>query len=540
LGVVLIVYLLTRSLASVRRLRRRILGRVLRKGSEEAFRVVVSDLEQDDGLSQTKLLAEVLGRNKGIKVRLLGRPIVLSDVGELATIRSAAQRDAAKQLVRLNADLLIFGRVAGDYIHLYWAARDGTLDQPRLYRINDGNSEKKQEILKDLDTQLHAVTLAYIRPTDAQQREELRQLLEGVSPKLLGLIQQKPSSDSSRLPLLRAYGKVAHKLGMLCRGTTWFSTGVKTYRDLLAAVNNRESSAETQYALGECLADWGDMEGDPSMIKEGLEQLDAALQFYTFEEHPIRWGRIALLRAFAAYSLGQITGDKATLKDSVELARKVVDRSDSIGDRFITKESMSILGLALTAAGVAMQSEDALAEAVVTLRNAVAFESFTDVLIPSTNLGQALHALGKLRNDPRLLAEAASVCISVLSVQNRNASPRDWARCQNLLGLATLELGIMRRHPAQATKAIKAFKQSLEIFEHDTAPRDWAAATNNLGYALRTLAQWRREPALLESAISHFSHAATTFERVGAHSSAKIAKANVAGATRELAELRGD
>jgi hypothetical protein len=321
LGVVLVLFVLNRSRLSLRDLKRRISGRWGR-ATRGYFKVVIADLEHDEGLNRTKLLAEIVGRNAGLRVHLLGQRLAMADAGSLTEIRSKLQRQASAHTARLKADLLIFGRVVHEHVLLYFAAHENPIDEPRLY---DTAPDQLRIISDDLDVQLHAVVLSHIEPTTHKGKLELQGLLEAVTPKLTNLVASIEDPKTARQVLL-TYGNVAYKLGMLGSGISRFKDSIHAYEKLLSTSDDPAFTAEVQRRLGECLADMGDAQTDVDTIREGIEHFKGALEFYTYESDPITWGTVTLLFAYAEYSIGQFTGDLAVLSRAESLARSVAER----------------------------------------------------------------------------------------------------------------------------------------------------------------------------------------------------------------------
>jgi tetratricopeptide (TPR) repeat protein len=130
------------------------------------------------------------------------------------------------------------------------------------------------------------------------------------------------------------------------------------------------------------------------------------------------------------------------------------------------------------------------------------------------NLGRVFMLIGERTNDEELLQRSIKAFEDALVEWPRGEHPLDWARTQDLLGVAYQKIS-KTENPIMVRsikfdgfqRAAVAHGNALEELRREKAPMEWAAAQHNLGVALKILGALSENPERIQLAIDAFEEA---------------------------------
>jgi tetratricopeptide (TPR) repeat protein len=135
---------------------------------------------------------------------------------------------------------------------------------------------------------------------------------------------------------------------------------------------------------------------------------------------------------------------------------------------------------------VGVAAVEHLNEAVTRCENALSVEGLAPTARANiqTNLGSAYVEMAKHSPDLSLLTSAIQHFEAALAVYGQAPYPADWARVQNLRGIALKEQGIRVGGAIGESLFIEAqaaYQRALEVYTRDKFPEDWAIVQTNIG-----------------------------------------------------------
>ncbi len=177
-------------------------------------------------------------------------------------------------------------------------------------------------------------------------------------------------------------------------------------------------------------------------------------------------------------------------------------------------EVMGYLGIAYTMYGNQSISNEALQQAVDTLREAIRLldlkQEPLELAMLQNNLGSALQQLGARKGDPSLLEEA----IAILRLAEKEPALKQksiaWETVQFNLGIALGDQGKRETGTKRLTESITAFRKALEKGKESAIQR--ASVQNNLGTIIQALAQRENDPEQLNTAVKTYREALQVFD----------------------------
>jgi tetratricopeptide (TPR) repeat protein len=244
------------------------------------------------------------------------------------------------------------------------------------------------------------------------------------------------------------------------------------------------------------------------ILEDEMANYQAALTAFTQEALPQDWARTECNLAIAlrdqATSSGR--GERGRLLDaSVQDLRSVLEvrRSDILPEDW----ARTITDLADTLsdqASLSSQSERVplLAEAERSYRMAIKFYDEADMkrnlAAAQINLSRTLLliAISGSGDPTEILRDAALQCQSALVSFTFDASPQDWAKAQNAIGLIMQAQARTAPDPGPLLReAIDSHEKALNVFTYGAMPQDWANTNCYLAAALHEKASDSRDPA---------------------------------------------
>ena len=196
------------------------------------FVVLVADLQDDNNLVQTALLAEALEESGGLEVVRTGRTLVASGV----------QKDLKKSedtgqswLSDKHAEVLVWGHDTGSNLILRFLAHTGERTGRESGNRFGQELELPRNFEKVLGTALVAAALSHVAPATEQQGTYLASLLRPVATKLKTLLAARAAALplETRANLHASLGLAAGVVGQQTGENNWLEEAVAAFRAAL-------------------------------------------------------------------------------------------------------------------------------------------------------------------------------------------------------------------------------------------------------------------------------------------------------------------
>ncbi len=192
--------------------------------------------------------------------------------------------------------------------------------------------------------------------------------------------------------------------------------------------------------------------------------------------------------ANALFSHGDYKGDKAALRQAIELYTAILDSLARDQDPNGWATIQSALGRALLTLGGLETGNDNLAKAIAAYETALGALPRERAPLQwahaQDGLGLALRTLALRESGTANLVRAAAAHEAALTELIRERTPIDWAMVQNNLGGTLQILGSRTSNLLTLGKAVTAYKAALDELAPERAPLQWAGLQFNLGNAL--------------------------------------------------------
>ncbi|MEM9012705.1 MAG: hypothetical protein AAGE18_15865 [Pseudomonadota bacterium] len=215
-------------------------------------------------------------------------------------------------------------------------------------------------------------------------------------------------------------------------------------------------------------------------------------------------GALFFYHAWALQRIGSSIPDPAQLNAAIAAHRRAAFYFERAGYRAGSARGQVELALALLTLGEITGDAASVAEGVSVLRPALEeVPSFTmpeQWEIGRANLRSTLFKFGHRTLDETRLEQVVLLLRFALEEITQTKAPEDWAFVQKSLGDALALLGELRGEAAQLEDAVAAYRSALQQRTRDRAPDQWAELQNNLGAALLLLGQVEDDTERLEEA----------------------------------------
>ena len=157
------------------------------------------------------------------------------------------------------------------------------------------------------------------------------------------------------------------------------------------------------------------------------------------------------------------------------------------------------------------------------------------------NLGTAKQALGRQRDDSKLLKASIDAYTDALLEWSRKETPEEWASAMHQLGATFHTYGRLLKGNRTFQKAVVAYKNALAVLDADNHAFELVATHNNCGAVLHHLGESEENSERLEEAIRSYETALTVCmeQQLPIHLAA-LCKVNISTARCVLAELTKD
>ncbi|MEO5335911.1 MAG: cyclic nucleotide-binding domain-containing protein [Magnetospirillum sp. WYHS-4] len=434
-------------------------GRLFGGGGTPTGRIEVriSQLPGERGAELTKLLADTLGRSKGLSVRPI-KEILAVDASVEPPRRLAIAAETGRQwLGPLKADLLIWGEfpATGASVHLrFVSALVDRADRAGLFSTGT-TLVLPANFPPEFGHLLAAVALAATVVGDetrtAAQRQALAEALEAAQPLMRQLPKELVSKE--RAAIQNCYGNAVATLATLGGPAEMYQVAAHAYRSALEGLSRDHAPldwAMAQRNLGCVLMALAERTNDSETLGAAANLFRSVLQILTRAEQPFEWATTQARLGQVLYRLDLRTGD--------------VD---------LLKEALAALQGALQVIG---RHDDPL--------------RWADLL---NSFAQTAQVLGGELRHIELLERAVSACESALQVRTRTEHPQLFAATQNNRGSALFLLGRLTGRMEPVAGAADAFRQACEVYRTEGAERMAAIAEKNLAHVEETLPARRSE-----------------------------------------------
>ncbi|MCH7635262.1 MAG: tetratricopeptide repeat protein, partial [Proteobacteria bacterium] len=252
---------------------------------ETHFSVVMADLADDVDLKQTGHVARILGGQKGIKVLRNGQVLRIEEFGDQAENLIAAEKRGQQWLDQHDADVLVWGEVAGadQVLRLRFLSRTGRIgSDTKGYPLTE-TLELPTEFHVDFGQVLYMTALSAVGPATEMQGQYLVDLLRPAAQKVERLLDQPPPGlvPEALAYVHVAYGIATTVLGEQSGDSAWLTRAENSFRTALGIFTRDQAPlqwAATQSNLGNALAALGEREEGTARLEEAVAACRAALE----------------------------------------------------------------------------------------------------------------------------------------------------------------------------------------------------------------------------------------------------------------------
>jgi len=430
----------------------------IKKGARaEKLQVLVAPLAGEDGAALARKVAKALERRKGLRVKLLRKPLLAETEGssDEATGGGALNPliNARAILAKAEADLLIWGEVVppGMTIHLKFVSFASWNDDPPGAFHGDATLPLPAEFGEPFDDFLHAVTLAAIVPKSNEKAAALNRDLP------LALDSARPALEVAPGDLTRRerglfHTTYANALVRVAAGradTGLYSRAAETYKECLAILSEADTPLDWAFAqknLGLTLQILAERTDDEKALDEAVDALRAALRILNRGEHPQDWAAAQNRLGEVLYRLDFKSGDTAMLKHALGAYQSALQVYTKTGTPMRWAEVMN-------------------------------------------NFAQATQVLGEQLKSPEALEKAAQACRAALEIRTKQKTPMLWAATQNNLGSALFLLGKLTSTITHLEGAAEAFDLAHSFYQSRGMDRMAGITEKNISHVNQLLSQ---------------------------------------------------
>lgn len=350
-------------------------------------------------------IIRALSRRAGLRVRPLGRSLVVRSVLDEGEALAAAERAGRQWLEDVGGDVLIWGEVPapGATLLLRFVSavpappdRPGAFDAPSLLAL-------PTEFEADVAPIVLAATLAALTPRSATKARLRQTHLQRAVASAGAVVETLPKTLApiQRGTIRACFADAAAQLAEAQRSPVMREIAVLSYAAALTCISENDwplVRAMVDKNRGLALLMEGGSANRLKRLDDAVDALRRALRVLRREQFPVAWATAQARLGEALYRLEAEGGDAQLLRDAV------------------------------AADQAALQ----------------VFDRHTDPQLWATvmhNLARAAQVLGEELKNPEVLQKAVDACRSVLEVHTRAAAPQQWASTQNDLGSALFLLG---------------------------------------------------------------------------------------------------
>jgi len=419
----------------------------------EKLQVLVAPLAGEDGAALARKVAKALERRKGLRVKLLRKPLLAETEDSPGLATGAALINARAILAKAEADLLIWGEVVppGKIIHLKFVSFASWNDDPPGAFHGDATLPLAAEFGEPFADFLHAVTLAAIVPKSKGKAATLNRDLP------LALDSARPARDVAPGDFTRrerglfhtTYANALVRVAVGRADTGLYNRAAETYKECLAILSEADTPLDWAFAqknLGLTLQILAERADDEKALNEAADALRAALRILNKDEHPLDWAAAQNRLGEVLYRLDFKSGDTAMLKHALGAYQSAL--------QVYTKTGMPM--------------------------------RWAEVM---NNFAQATQVLGEQLKNPEALEKAAQACRAALEIRSKQKVPVLWASTQNNLGSALFLLGKLTNTIAHLEGAAEAFDLAHSFYQSRGMDRMAGITEKNIGHVNQLLSR---------------------------------------------------
>lgn len=451
--------------------------------------VLVADLENDhrDFRNTTHVLNSLGDQfdastaGSPVRVQRGFRVLRLPAAPDTATATEHVVEKGRDQLIRYNADILIWGEVVrGDGDRTVLRLRFLPRSAAQTYQVAkytlDQILELPEKFGNDLGSALAAQVAADAAPAYDSARH-IAPLLEVVYARLRSLSKQMPKglTPGQRAIILGAFGKVCHRIADQKNDLGRLAEAVQAYHTALMGISRTSDPmnwALTQINLGATLELQGWREDNNQRLRESIEAYRHAQEVFGRDAQPMHWAAAENGICVALRRLGGARTDPDLLEDAVATCRSAAEVYDINTSR-------------------------------------------RGWIMANGNLAAALAALGDATRRATHIHEAVTIMDRTIVAIDRINEPLNWIRAKHDIGWMLTRVGVMEKNHDILEKALAALHEAKLELSRDKPPTYWNTVRNS--FAETHLALGRLEyRSNVESAMSRFSEAKKTFEHLAA------------------------
>ncbi|MCC7016554.1 MAG: tetratricopeptide repeat protein [Rhodospirillales bacterium] len=425
---------------------------------EERVNIRVAPLLGDDeSRTATRRVAGLYAANKRFPVRVAAKPF--PSEGALPTpLQFSLFAPLARQfLATEKGDLLIFGEVAGDRLHLRFV--------PLLAPEEDAPDALSAgiplvvpaEMDEDASALIRAVALTVVAPGQplkaATARESLAAAIEPAVAAMEALKRALAGRDKGFTLLV--FASAAARAGYAQSAPPLLQKAIDFYRaavESLARDKDSYEGATAQRLLGSELLALAERNNDKAALAAAHAALQAAAQTLPRETAPRDWAAVQHRLGIAFQRMHEETSSVEPLKQ------------------------------ALTAFQAALH----------VFTRAEHPQRWADIM---NSIGQSGQLLGQILSSTEIMERAVAACRQAIEIRRKDTHPLFWAASQNNLGSALFALGRMTGSLESLIEAEEAFAGAREVYFARGADKLASVAEKNLTRVRQLLPATRAKAA---------------------------------------------
>jgi tetratricopeptide (TPR) repeat protein len=493
----------------------------LRSQSSEprTFTILVARLSYDNDGRQTAHIEralETIARHGAIKVLRTCR--VAAQTGDVGGSLLVAESESQMRLERKHADLLIWGEVARaeELLRLRMIAKREVRradDLVGTYKLNE-TLDLPKNFGTDLGEALVAIVFSEIAASNATEANELADLLKASEAKLSRLLSSARGiawTPIHHAMFYWAHGMTAFRLAEVTGDTTWLETSLVSFRaERQLAWRDPLYRARTQAMLGDQA--WRTPRKPDRFERNRLE---AAVSYYRAaldepirESEPLVWAQIQWSYGSALRNLGDLNDNPTQVREAVEVFREVLQVVKRDASPIAWALTQLFLGRTLSGLSPFEVANESLNAAAAAAR--AALEVFRRDLHPwnwaSAQYlhGNILSALGADEPDTRLLHESAAAYRAALEIVSQHSSKLHWGETRVALGDVLIAIGEREGQPLWFEAGSEAIHSVLEVVPKEEWPREWAWTHVAIGNYFLSVGDYQGEAKPLLQAVDAF------------------------------------
>jgi tetratricopeptide (TPR) repeat protein len=425
---------------------------------EERVNIRVAPLlGDDDARAATRRVANLYAANKRFPVRIAAKPFPSEGVLPTPLQFSLIAPLARQFLATEKGDILIFGEVAGDRLHLRFV--------PLLAPEEDAPDALSAGIPLVVPAELdgnagaliRAVALTVVAPGQPLKAATAREALAGAIEPAAGAMEEIKQAFTGR-----------------DRGFT-----------LLVCASATARAGYTQSA--------------PPLLERAIDFYRAAVEALARDKNSYEWATAQRLLGSELLALAERNNDKAALAAAhaaLQAAATALPRETAPRDWAAIQHR---LGIAFQRMHEETSSIEPLKQALTAFQ--AALHVFTRAEHPQrwadimNSVGQTGQLLGQIMSSTEIMERAVAACRQAIEIRRKDTHPLFWAASQNNLGSALFALGRMTGSLESLVEAEEAFAGAREVYFSRGADKLAMVAEKNLTRVRQLLPATRAKTA---------------------------------------------